>query len=259
MGTKRSIVNFRIRTGTSPVPKKSHHMAVIRSSSSQTNINSIEPNKQNNEEEAKRLIESLLANSAISKNLSTSMPDMSRVDIGGSGDESVCDGSPKQRTRGDTMKDEESAKKTFLPKIFRISKNVKHSASKKRIVISSPTDDLLCVSQVVKTDELPDNVRRIRLCKRDSDPNFGLYIRDSYRTDSRTDAAIKRRGVFVSRFIAGGLAERSGLLSVNDEIVDINGDLVEGLRLEDVYNLMRRDSKEMVLTLKPVHLQDTVT
>lgn len=46
---------------------------------------------------------------------------------------------------------------------------------------------------------------------------------------------------------------------MNDEIVDINGDLVEGLRLEDVYNLMRRDSKEMVLTLKPVHLQDTVT
>jgi len=257
MGTKRYTVNVVRRPGASPVLKKSH-MARIRSSS-HSNVNGVTPNNESSEEEAKKLIESLLTESKLDKSLSTSMPDISRVDMGNEENDSVCDG-PPQRSKT-TTKDEDATKKTtnFLPKMFRISKNAKHSSSKKRIVISSPTDDLLCVSQVVKNDELPDNVRRIRLCKRDSDPNFGLYIRDGYRTDGQGDTAVKRRGVFVSRFIVGGLAERSGLLSVNDEIVDINGDLVEGRPLRDVYDLMRRDSKEMVLTLKPLLMQNNVT
>lgn len=41
-------------------------------------------------------------------------------------------------------------------------------------------------------------------------------------------------GVFISRLVRGGLAESTGLLGVNDEIVEVNGIDVGGKSLDQV-------------------------
>lgn len=130
------------------------------------------------------------------------------------------------------------------------------SSNKKRLVIN-PLDDLRCVSQVIGFEELSENIRRIRLCKRNSDEKFGLYIRDGYSNSIEENSEVtnsynkRTQGVFVSRFIPGGLAELSGLLSINDEIIAINGTSVKGIPLTEVYAMMRTSKDELVLSIKP--------
>lgn len=44
----------------------------------------------------------------------------------------------------------------------------------------------------------------------------------------------KQPGVFVSRLLPGGLAESTGLLAVNDEVLEVNGIEVAGKSLDQV-------------------------
>ena len=44
-------------------------------------------------------------------------------------------------------------------------------------------------------------------------------------------------GVFISRLVRGGLAESTGLLGVNDEILEVNGIDVAGKSLDQVNNI----------------------
>lgn len=41
-------------------------------------------------------------------------------------------------------------------------------------------------------------------------------------------------GVFISRLVPGGLAESTGLLAVNDEVLEVNGIEVAGKTLDQV-------------------------
>ena len=41
-------------------------------------------------------------------------------------------------------------------------------------------------------------------------------------------------GIFISRLLAGGLAESTGLLAVNDEVLEVNGIEVQGKSLDQV-------------------------
>lgn len=45
---------------------------------------------------------------------------------------------------------------------------------------------------------------------------------------------VKVPGVFISRLVRGGLAESTGLLAVNDEILEVNGIDVAGKSLDQV-------------------------
>lgn len=42
----------------------------------------------------------------------------------------------------------------------------------------------------------------------------------------------KQPGVFISRLVPGGLAESTGLLAVNDEVLEVNGIEVAGKSLD---------------------------
>ena len=54
-------------------------------------------------------------------------------------------------------------------------------------------------------------------------------------TDARTLFCLpKVPGVFISRLVRGGLAESTGLLGVNDEILEVNGIDVAGKSLDQV-------------------------
>lgn len=51
----------------------------------------------------------------------------------------------------------------------------------------------------------------------------------------------KQPGIFISRLVPGGLAEGTGLLAVNDEVLEVNGIEVAGKSLDQVRN--RRQNK----------------
>lgn len=46
----------------------------------------------------------------------------------------------------------------------------------------------------------------------------------------------KQPGIFISRLVPGGLAEGTGLLAVNDEVLEVNGIEVAGKSLDQVKN-----------------------
>lgn len=46
----------------------------------------------------------------------------------------------------------------------------------------------------------------------------------------------KQPGIFISRLVPGGLAESTGLLAVNDEVLEVNGIEVHGKTLDQVRN-----------------------
>ena len=49
-------------------------------------------------------------------------------------------------------------------------------------------------------------------------------------------------GIFISRLVPGGLAESTGLLAVNDEVLEVNGIEVAGKSLDQVQHWMCRDT-----------------
>lgn len=48
----------------------------------------------------------------------------------------------------------------------------------------------------------------------------------------------KQPGIFISRLVPGGLAEGTGLLAVNDEVLEVNGIEVAGKSLDQVHLLL---------------------
>jgi hypothetical protein len=58
-------------------------------------------------------------------------------------------------------------------------------------------------------------------------------------------------GVFISRLMPGGLAESTGLLSVSDEVIEVNGIEVAGKTLNQVTDMMVANSFNLIITVKP--------
>jgi hypothetical protein len=96
---------------------------------------------------------------------------------------------------------------------------------------------ILQVSAIIDVDVVPETCRRVRLLKHGSDKPLGFYIRDG--TSVRVTAAglEKVPGIFISRLVPGGLAESTGLLAVNDEVLEVNGIEVHGKTLDQVNSL----------------------
>jgi partitioning defective protein 6 len=51
----------------------------------------------------------------------------------------------------------------------------------------------------------------------------------------------------------GGLAESTGLLSVNDEVIEVNGIEVAGKTLDQVTDMMIANSSNLIITVKPAN------
>ena len=107
------------------------------------------------------------------------------------------------------------------------------------------------VAHIIENEKLK-KIRRVQLCKDNLNEQYGLFIRDGYNRGASEAGDGKPRvaGIFVSRFVVGGVAERSGLLGVNDQVLEINGVSVVGRSLIDVYRLMSSSSYTLVLTIK---------
>lgn len=90
------------------------------------------------------------------------------------------------------------------------------------------------VSAIIDVDIVPDTQRRVRLLKHGSDRPLGFYIRDGTSVRVTAGGLEKVPGIFISRLVPGGLAESTGLLAVNDEVIEVNGIEVAGKTLDQV-------------------------
>lgn len=117
-------------------------------------------------------------------------------------------------------------------------------------LISAPKD-FRVVSSIVDADMLPDTVRRVKLLKHSSDRPLGFYIRDGMSVRVTPYGLEKVPGIFISRLVPGGLAEGTGLLAVNDEILEVNAIEVLGKSLDQVTDMMVANSQNLIITVKP--------
>ena len=119
------------------------------------------------------------------------------------------------------------------------------------MAISTPSD-FRRVSAIVDVDIVPETHRRVRLLKHNSDKPLGFYIRDGTSVRVTPTGMEKVPGIFISRLVPGGLAESTGLLAVNDEVLEVNGIEVSGKTLDQVTDMMIANSHNLIITVKPV-------
>merc|ERR1719367_2084353 len=120
------------------------------------------------------------------------------------------------------------------------------------ISISQPSE-FRQVSQIIDVDVVPETCRRVRLLKHGSDKPLGFYIRDGTSVRVTPTGIEKVPGIFISRLLAGGLAESTGLLAVNDEVLEVNGIEVVGKSLDQVTDMMVANSSNLIVTVKPAN------
>lgn len=125
-------------------------------------------------------------------------------------------------------------------------------ARTKTLPISNP-HDFRQVSAIIDVDIVPETCRRVRLLKHGSDKPLGFYIRDGTSVKVTQNGLEKIPGVFISRLVPGGLAESTGLLAVNDEVLEVNGIEVAGKTLDQVTDMMIANSSNLIITVKPAN------
>lgn len=123
----------------------------------------------------------------------------------------------------------------------------------RKLHISFPLEDFRQVSSIIDVDIVPETCRRVRLVKHGSDKPLGFYIRDGTSVRVTVKGLEKVPGIFISRLVPGGLAESTGLLSVNDEVLEVNGIEVLGKSLDQVTDMMVANSSNLIITIRPAN------
>nr|SVE77127.1 EOG090X09SP [Daphnia lumholtzi]SVE77731.1 EOG090X09SP [Daphnia lumholtzi]SVE78359.1 EOG090X09SP [Daphnia lumholtzi] len=158
--------------------------------------------------------------------------------------------------RGESQDDEMyqnfASKKNIISSILGTPKTRPH------ISISYPKE-FRQVSAIIDVDVVPDSCRRVRLLKHGSERPLGFYIRDGTSVRVTPDGLEKVPGIFISRLVPGGLAESTGLLAVNDEVLEVNGIEVAGKSLDQVTDMMVANSANLIITVKPANQRGVLT
>ncbi|KAI8128243.1 hypothetical protein FF38_08578 [Lucilia cuprina] len=144
-----------------------------------------------------------------------------------------------------------------LPKLQRGNFNLigmlSQTPNKTRAPPISMPQDFRQVSAIIDVDIVPETHRRVRLLKHGSDKPLGFYIRDGTSVRVTPNGLEKQPGIFISRLVPGGLAESTGLLAVNDEVIEVNGIEVAGKTLDQVTDMMVANSSNLIITFKPAN------
>ncbi|XP_034028025.1 partitioning defective 6 homolog beta isoform X2 [Thalassophryne amazonica] len=125
------------------------------------------------------------------------------------------------------------------------------------VIISFPRD-FRPVSSIIDVDILPETHRRVRLYKHGQEKPLGFYIRDGSSVRVTPQGLEKVPGIFISRMVPGGLAESTGLLAVNDEVLEVNGIEVAGKSLDQVTDMMIANSHNLIITVKPANQRNNI-
>ncbi|CAI5438025.1 unnamed protein product [Caenorhabditis angaria] len=129
---------------------------------------------------------------------------------------------------------------------------------KRSYSISNP-EDFRQVSAIIDVDIVPEAHRRVRLCKHGQERPLGFYIRDGTSVRVTEKGVVKVSGIFISRLVDGGLAESTGLLGVNDEVLEVNGIEVLGKTLDQVTDMMVANAHNLIITVKPANQRNTLS
>uniref|UniRef100_A0A3B3DHA7 Par-6 partitioning defective 6 homolog beta (C. elegans) n=1 Tax=Oryzias melastigma TaxID=30732 RepID=A0A3B3DHA7_ORYME len=132
------------------------------------------------------------------------------------------------------------------------------ATKKKPPVIISLPKDFRPVSSIIDVDILPETHRRVRLYKHGQEKPLGFYIRDGSSVRVTPQGLEKVPAIFISRLVPGGLAESTGLLAVNDEVLEVNGIEVAGKSLDQVTDMMIANSHNLIITVKPANQRNNV-
>jgi len=92
----------------------------------------------------------------------------------------------------------------------------------------------------------------------DANKPLGFYIRDGTSIRVTPNGVEKVPAIFISRLVPGGIAESTGLLAVNDEVMEVNGIEVGGKTLDQVTDMMVANSANMIITVKPANQNNNV-
>ena len=130
--------------------------------------------------------------------------------------------------------------------------------AKTAIAISQPSE-FRQVSAIIDVDVVPETCRRVRLLKHGSERPLGFYIRDGTSVRVTPAGLEKVPGIFISRLVPGGLAESTGLLAVNDEVLEVNGIEVMGKSLDQVTDMMVANSSNLIVTVKPANQRTLIS
>jgi partitioning defective protein 6 len=143
-----------------------------------------------------------------------------------------------------------------LPKFAALSMNDVRSP---HVAISLP-EDFRRVSAIIDVDVVPATQRRVRLMKSgvDASKPLGFYIRDGTSIRVTLNGVEKVPAIFISRLVPGGIAESTGLLAVNDEVLEVNGIEVAGKTLDQVTDMMVANSSNMIITVKPANQNNNI-
>lgn len=132
-----------------------------------------------------------------------------------------------------------------------------HDQNHQRPSIGMP-EDFRQVSSIIDVDIVPETCRRVRIVKHGSDRPLGFYIRDgTYKRMNAQGQMELVTGIFISRLVPGGLAESTGLLAVNDEVLEVNGiQVTHGKTLDQVTDMMVANSSNLIITIRPGKLNN---
>uniref|UniRef100_A0A0N4ZTU6 PDZ domain-containing protein n=1 Tax=Parastrongyloides trichosuri TaxID=131310 RepID=A0A0N4ZTU6_PARTI len=122
--------------------------------------------------------------------------------------------------------------------------------NRKSVLISQPMD-FRRISAIIDVNTVPEQQRRVHLCKQEGDSNLGFYIKTTSVFRVTHNGIVRTNGIFISRLVCGGLTESTGLLAPNDEILEVNGISVENKSLDQVADIMVANSFNLILTIKP--------
>uniref|UniRef100_A0A8C2PXE5 Par-6 family cell polarity regulator gamma a n=1 Tax=Cyprinus carpio TaxID=7962 RepID=A0A8C2PXE5_CYPCA len=114
------------------------------------------------------------------------------------------------------------------------------------------------VSSIIDVDILPECHRRVRLYRQGSDRPLGFYIRDGTTVRVTPYGLEKVPGIFISRIVPGGLAACTGLLAINDQVLEVNGIDVLGKSLDQVTDMMITNSHNLIITVKPANQRNNI-
>ena len=144
---------------------------------------------------------------------------------------------------------------TIIKNLKELTSSNHHSTHHNQLnkpIISYP-EDFRPVSAIIDVDILPETYRRVRLHKHKSSKPLGFYIRDGRSIRVTANGVEQVPSIFISRLMPGGLAESTGLLSVNDEVIEVNGIEVAGKTLDQVTDMMIANSSNLIITVKPAN------
>ena len=129
-------------------------------------------------------------------------------------------------------------------------RTLKKKAVSQSLTISDPKN-FYHMCTVVDADLLPGSMRRVKLSKHSHDQSLGFYIRDGTKVCRAPQSSEREPAIFISRLIPGGLAEGTGLLAVNDEILEVNGIKVKSKSLDEVTDIIVANGLNLIITIAP--------